>query len=236
MQLGNKCNDAQGKDVKRVKDNAQYLRPLSRAFAPPLGLTDKITRGFRHPQLARLICPLGWLEEFDTSESFRQQLADGKRMPHAHDWPLFLFNEETFDMDDLFKSFLRNDILIHICVLPCSRHQLTPWQAWRLIFLGPSALDSHPSHKATRRGNAHINHMTRVTIPALAYISTLVYFALGSQETFRPWGDTHMFNSFGFYRGLITCVNEDLPPTDREAMLLWWNRCVFCSLTATSSY
>ncbi|KAF8460696.1 hypothetical protein JB92DRAFT_3137451 [Gautieria morchelliformis] len=193
--LDDKHNDAWGEDVKCVKDNAQYLRPLSRAFAPPLGLTDKITRGFRHPQLSRLIFPwAGW-------KSLTPQLADGKRMPYAHDWPLFLFDEERFDMDDLFKSFLRNDILIH-----CTR--------W-------------PSRKVTRRGNARINHMTRVTVPALAYISTLVYFALGSQETFGPGGDTHTFNFFGFYRGLITCVNEDLPPADREAMLLWWNRQVF---------
>ncbi|KAF8532286.1 hypothetical protein JB92DRAFT_3244319 [Gautieria morchelliformis] len=209
--LDARCNDACGEDVKHVKDHAQYLRPTSNPFSPPLSITDKVIRGFRHPQLAHLIRPLGWLAEFDDSEIFRQQLADGKKLAHPHDWPLFLFDEETFDMEDLFKSFLCNEMLV---------------QAWRLIFQGPSALDGHPSPNA-KRGNACLNGMKKVTVAALAYVATLVYFALSSQETFRPRGNGHTFDFYTFYSGLITCVNEDAMAKDHDAILLWWNKQAF---------
>ncbi|KAF8490296.1 hypothetical protein JB92DRAFT_3147897 [Gautieria morchelliformis] len=211
LKLDARRNDAHGEDVKRVKDHARYLHPTSNPFSPPLSITDKVTRGFRHPQLARLICPLGWLAEFDDSEIFCQQLADGKKLAHPHDWPLFLFDEETFDMEDLFKSFLRNEILV---------------RAWRLIFQGPSTLDGHPSPNA-KRGNACINGMKKVTVAALAYVATLVYFALSSQEKFRPRGDGHTFDFYTFYCGLITCMNEDATAKDHDAILLWWNKQVF---------
>ncbi|KAF8486634.1 hypothetical protein JB92DRAFT_1514945 [Gautieria morchelliformis] len=69
-----------------------------------IGLNDKVTRGFKHPQSARLICPVSWLEDFDQDPEFHQKLADGKRIPHPHDWPLLLFDEATFNITNLCAS------------------------------------------------------------------------------------------------------------------------------------
>ncbi|KAF8471549.1 hypothetical protein JB92DRAFT_1918791 [Gautieria morchelliformis] len=69
--------------------------------------------------------------------------------------------------------------------------------------------------------------MTQVTVPGLAYVATLVYFALGSQETFGAGGDDHMYDFYTFYRGLITFVNEDTPSAECNNLLAWWNQRVF---------
>lgn len=61
-------------DVKHLKDNAQVLMPIGKHFVPSLDRDDKATRGFRHPQLSRLICPVAWLEEFDESEEYVLQI------------------------------------------------------------------------------------------------------------------------------------------------------------------
>ncbi|KAF8477616.1 hypothetical protein JB92DRAFT_2801164 [Gautieria morchelliformis] len=82
-----------------------------------IGLNDKVTQGFKHPRSPKL--------------------ANGKCVPHPHDWPLLLFDEATFDITNLCVSFLRNEML-----------------AWRMIFQGPSAVDGRTSNKATKRGNA----------------------------------------------------------------------------------
>ncbi|KAF8467439.1 hypothetical protein JB92DRAFT_2664593, partial [Gautieria morchelliformis] len=136
-----------------------YLKPASDAFASPLSLTNKVTRGFKHPQLACLVCPVGWLDEFDNDSRFHPYLLYGKCIPHPHDWPLLLFNEETFDIEDLYTSFLCNEMLV---------------RGWRLIFQGPSAVDGQALHKVTKRGNARINGMMQVTVPGLAYVVMLV--------------------------------------------------------------
>ncbi|KAF8525411.1 hypothetical protein JB92DRAFT_2702153, partial [Gautieria morchelliformis] len=143
------------------------------------------------------------------------KLIDGKHIPHPHDWPLLLFDEETFNIEDLITSFLRNEMLV---------------RGWRLIFQGPSTVDGQASRKATKCGNAHINGMTQVTVPGLAYVATLFYFALGSQETFGAGGDDHMYDFYTFYRGLITFVNEDTPSAERDDLLAWWNQWIISIL------
>ncbi|KAF8515305.1 hypothetical protein JB92DRAFT_3156078 [Gautieria morchelliformis] len=174
-----------------------------------IGLNDKVTRGFKHPQIARLICPVSWLEDFDQDPEFRQKLADGKHIPHPHDWPLLLFDEATFDITNLCASFLRNEMLV---------------RAWRMIFQGPSAVDGHTSNKATKRGNALHHGVKSVTVNALAYIATLVYFALSSQEVFSAGGGDNEFDYYEFYRGLVATLEEEFSAKDRSQVIEWWNR------------
>ena len=60
---------------------------------------------------------------------FCQKLADGKCIiPNPHDWPLFLFNGGSFDITDLFASFLCNEMLVWACVfyLATSFHSFMP--------------------------------------------------------------------------------------------------------------
>ncbi|KAF8468742.1 hypothetical protein JB92DRAFT_2644730, partial [Gautieria morchelliformis] len=136
-----------------------FLQPADKPFIPMMGLNDKVTRGFKHPQIAHLICPVSWLEDFDQDPKFRQKLADGTRIPHPHDWPLLLFDEVTFDITNLFASFLRDEMLV---------------RAWHMVFQGSSSVDGRTLSKATKHGNALHHGMKSVTVNALAYIATLV--------------------------------------------------------------
>ncbi|KAF8526381.1 hypothetical protein JB92DRAFT_2805934 [Gautieria morchelliformis] len=185
-----------------------------------IGLNDKVTQGFKHPQIPHLICPVSWLEDFDQDPEFRQKLADGKRVPHPHDWPLLLFDEATFDINNLCASFLRNEMLV---------------RAWHMIFQGPSAVDGRTSNKATKCGNALHHGMKSVTVNALAYIATLVYFALSSQEVFSAGGGDNEFDYYEFYRGLVATLEEEFSAEDRSQVIEWWNRQVFLKYVDTLS-
>ncbi|KAF8582596.1 hypothetical protein K439DRAFT_1618126 [Ramaria rubella] len=200
-----------GEDVKCTKYCAQQLHPKSAAFFPALEPDDTVTQGFKHAELTHLICP---------------------QWPHPHDWLLLLFNKELFNMDDLFAIFLRNEMLVHICVSDltvflswCGNPAVA--QGWRMIFQGPRAVNGQPSGKSKKCGVSQMNNMKQVTIGGIAYISTLVYFVLGSQETFGAGNGDHDIDFFEFYRGLVVLVENETPPEDREDLLAWWNKQVF---------
>ncbi|KAF8572623.1 hypothetical protein K439DRAFT_1625646, partial [Ramaria rubella] len=99
--------------------------------------------------------------------------------------------------------------------------------AWHMIFQGPAAVNGQASGKSKKSGVARMNGMKQVTIPAIAYISTLVYFALRSQETFGAGTSAHEFDFFEFYRGLVTFLEKEAPQEECQEFLGWWNKQVF---------
>ncbi|KAF8574494.1 hypothetical protein K439DRAFT_1624282 [Ramaria rubella] len=253
-QFDRKHSTARGEDVKCIKDHAQQLCPKSTTFFPALEPDDKVTWGFKHPELAHLVCPMTWLSKFDEDPrsassriptlcpnpafNFYQSLADGKQRAHVHDWPLLLFNEELLDMDDLFTTFLHNEMLVRVhvpdmtvdlclcCDLTIS--QGTWCHQWATLW--------------------EIQEVRQVTVPGIAYICTLVdiiyppwvsathttqvYFALGSQEAFSAGNGDHKFDFFEFYRGLVAFVENGMPEEDRQDLLVWWNKQVFPNYVA----
>lgn len=49
------------------------FKPMDTPLTPPLlkiGTTSKADRGFRHPTIGRLMCPLKYLEEFDKDPEY----------------------------------------------------------------------------------------------------------------------------------------------------------------------
>ncbi|KIJ57375.1 hypothetical protein M422DRAFT_238967 [Sphaerobolus stellatus SS14] len=60
----------------------------------------------------------------------------------------------------------------------------------------------------------------------MAYLATLVYFALNSDATFYSGGGEN-FNYSEFYRGIITTLTDDASPEQLKELLLWWDQKVF---------
>ena len=60
-------SDQRSTDLGSIKhDGLSYLLPNGSTFNPPIPKSeDKSNRGFNHPQLARMLCPLQKLESFD---------------------------------------------------------------------------------------------------------------------------------------------------------------------------
>jgi hypothetical protein len=64
--MNSKLSSACSDDVSSLKDNALHyiaLGPLEPAF-PPKSKKSGV-RGFKHPVLGRLLCPVKYLEDFD---------------------------------------------------------------------------------------------------------------------------------------------------------------------------
>jgi len=60
--------DCRAIDTNSVKERiTTYMVPSMEAedINPPLSADDKASRGFFHPQTARLLCPAKYLAEFD---------------------------------------------------------------------------------------------------------------------------------------------------------------------------
>ncbi|KIJ24723.1 hypothetical protein M422DRAFT_274447 [Sphaerobolus stellatus SS14] len=210
VDLASLRSDARNEDVQCIKDNSQLLQLKSKAFHPPLIMNDKITQGYHHPQIARLVCPITWLDQFDSDGAFRQKLRDGIVRPTSNDLPLFIFDEATFSMDNLFESFLHSNLL-----------------AWRMIFIGPKAtFDGVPAPRQGGKGNAAKNCVKHMTVGTLAYLMTIVYFALRSDTTFHAGGG-ESFDYAEFYRSLTMTMTKDASPEQLKDLLIWWDWKVF---------
>jgi hypothetical protein len=91
-------NQARSDDIKRLKTHAHFLRPKDDPFVPALYPHEKLTRGFCHPQIARLLCPITWLEDFDMDE----------RCCYRHSWCHLISFFEASDSASLMASRGRN--------------------------------------------------------------------------------------------------------------------------------
>ncbi|KAF9539267.1 hypothetical protein CPC08DRAFT_651227 [Agrocybe pediades] len=86
-------------------------------LVPPIkvGSTKSKTRGHKHPQLSRLLCPAKYLADFDKDpEAFQKKLARGKVAVRSRDFPAFLYPKNGYDPNDLESGLLRNPVLIMV--------------------------------------------------------------------------------------------------------------------------
>ncbi|GJJ05878.1 hypothetical protein Clacol_000065 [Clathrus columnatus] len=108
---------------------------------------------------------------------------------------------------DLLPGFLRSNALV---------------RTFRIIFQGLSSVDCcGPSGRATKKGNVELNNMRKVTAPSIAYIATLVRFALDSASTFASGGHHGTFNYHAFYTSIVTLLRMK---EFRDSLLTWWNQ------------
>ncbi|KAH9030355.1 hypothetical protein EDB85DRAFT_1891652 [Lactarius pseudohatsudake] len=169
--------------------------------------------GFNHLTSGQLLCPvtLDW-DDADVREQLRRGVQDAT----AADLPYFLWPKGNFEIRDPYKGFLRSTLLV---------------VAYKHVFISPSS--AKVANKSTRGGNAALHNITSVTFESVAYVATLVRFALSNEPTFVPGGQdpvTGQQNGFpyrDFYRELLVHkgfldVEEEL-----EGLLQWWNEQIF---------
>ncbi|KAF8513796.1 hypothetical protein JB92DRAFT_2921992 [Gautieria morchelliformis] len=206
-------------DVKRVKDLMQSLR----AFRPALGADEKKSRGFNHPQIGRLLVSAQKVKQWDEDEEFRRRVKEGIETFRPQDYPVFLYENDEVDPDNLLSGFLRSEILV---------------RAYRAVMLGPSAIDGRGigtrirngrgTGTRSRNGNAYLNYMTDISIPSLSYIATVVHFGLSSQKAFYAGGgDLGRFDYQTFYHSVADLLGPERMAQPRKALLRWWKVKIF---------
>ncbi|KAG8920387.1 hypothetical protein FRC02_000944 [Tulasnella sp. 418] len=170
----------------------------------------KHNRGFNDVALGKLLCPL----RFDWEDPFtRTQLQNGDIRPTLHELPQFLYRDFIIDETRRTEGLFESELLI---------------KAARYIFIAPSAMDNvDTSSRSTRPGNAALNNMQSITIPAIAYVATIVRFSLSSDETFTiKCGTTGKggFDYWSFYRGIIETLRDPIVKDTRTPRIMeYWN-------------
>ncbi|KAI6116785.1 hypothetical protein EDD16DRAFT_1727213 [Pisolithus croceorrhizus] len=151
-----------------------YMLHDGEAFNPLIGKgEDKTTRGFNHPQIARLLCPRKKLDSFDedpdiplTWFSIIAALQEGLIKTSACNWPTVFYAEGIYDPENKLKGLF--------CSLPAFRF-------YTHLFIGPSAAatDTVISHSSKLSKNAGWG-LTEVTPYIIAYVHVVMYFTLST--------------------------------------------------------
>ncbi|KAG2364137.1 hypothetical protein BDR07DRAFT_1450443 [Suillus spraguei] len=169
-------------------------------YYTPLSRNIKSDCGFNHEVTGALLCPAGldWL-----NAETKQSLKSGETAVCGDQWPIFLYTSYIYDLEDLWKGLLRNEILIF---------------GFKHVFMSPSSVDREL--KATCSGNAYLHGMKSVTKGSLAYIATQVQFLLSSSSVFSH---TDMVTgSNNFYHSILDLL-EDPDETEEVAdLMMWW--------------
>ncbi|KAG8952081.1 hypothetical protein FRC03_012272 [Tulasnella sp. 419] len=205
----------EGQQSARATDTSTIRNglPSYHDFSPSINKLGKSCRGYHNTQTGRLLCPihLSWDNEEDV-----QRLQHGIEETSPDVFYNFMYEDNKGDPQQASKGLLRGPILV---------------KAYRAIFFGPSSVNSDISDaRTTRAGNAVLGCITSVTPAAIAYITTLVRFALSSDTTMTA-GDKFKFSHCGFYRTLLEVMDPLEPSSFRKKftgdLLKWWNEQCF---------
>ena len=108
------------------------------------------------------------------SSRTKEKLRSGELLTTGDEWPAFLYQDYTCDLNDPWRGLFRSSLLVKVCLrLPSlASSAMLILQAFKHVFTSPSSVDKEP--KATRSGNARIHGMVCITLPSIAYIATQV--------------------------------------------------------------
>ncbi|KAH7924392.1 hypothetical protein BV22DRAFT_1013406, partial [Leucogyrophana mollusca] len=174
---------------------------------PPFHPRMRQEHGFNHIECGRLLCPVNM--DWDDSK-VRQGLRDGTITAHPANFPLFLYENETCNLEDLFRGWLKGDLLV---------------RAYLHVFRSPSsAIDEGTSEKSTRRGNAALHSIRHVNIPSIAYVATIVRFVLSSQHSLTRGGSAGSWPHSAFYNNIIKMAFNTMDQVARKELLAWWDQ------------
>ncbi|KAH9036291.1 hypothetical protein EDB84DRAFT_1437712 [Lactarius hengduanensis] len=167
--------------------------------------------GFNHRTSGRLLCPvtLNWADD-----SVRDALRHGTQNVTAANHPAFLWPQDVFTLDDIYKGFLRGPVLL---------------MAYKYIFISPSS--ARETDRSTRGGNASLHDVTFVTYESVAYVATVTRFALSNEPAFGPGGRDNNIQVGGFpYRAFYREILEHkelMLEDELVSLLLYWNEKIF---------
>ncbi|KAH9954641.1 hypothetical protein BGW80DRAFT_1377886 [Lactifluus volemus] len=160
------CAQARGDDVASLRDEglsyAASLMP-NRVLTPTIlaKAQKSTTRGFLHPQLGALLCPIHLYEDYMRDrDDTRAKLRDGTITVSSTQFPSFLYEDPTQYRGILDEGFCMGPFLI---------------STFRHLFIGPqSALRKKGSVVQVKRGQAESNGLTTATARTIAYAALQV--------------------------------------------------------------
>ncbi|KZP06774.1 hypothetical protein FIBSPDRAFT_763898, partial [Athelia psychrophila] len=161
----------------------------------------KSDHGFHNDRTGELLCPAAWDWKDD---EIRKGLDSGELAVPGEHWPMFVYEGYTYDSTQPLLGLFKSAILI---------------SGYKHIFTSPSSVDCEP--KATRSGNARINGMNEVTFASIAYVATMIRFAMSSSSCFSR--TDYVTDSERFYKTVMDLFNDARARTRMNELKLWWN-------------
>ncbi|KAJ3507987.1 hypothetical protein NMY22_g16758 [Coprinellus aureogranulatus] len=208
---GSSC--ARSDDTRSLKSAIiDWITPPGGTLSPPLSRNVKTDRGFYHYATGELLCPatLDWQDE-----EIRKELRSGEIAVSGDLWPIFLYLEHRLNPDNPWEGLFQGRLLV------C---------AFKHVFTSPSSVENEA--RATRSGNAELHGMKSVTIASIAYIATLVRFALSSSAVFSR--NDKSTDSERFYRSILHFLQSPSEAEEVGELIKWWNKKIFPSYHAES--
>ncbi|CAE6513013.1 unnamed protein product, partial [Rhizoctonia solani] len=210
------CDDVDlfdySKTTSRAEDNSKFKKgiPTWRTWAPPLP-EGKKGRGFAHPECQRMLCPIS--VNF-ADPNARDAFVLHKSPPATHHvWPRCTYAGYTGNIKNPGKGFLRSGL---------------SKQGGLAIMHSPSEAEklgeSSGSDRGTRPGFADTHSITQVTRPFLAYVATLLRYALSDEEAFRVNGS---FNYSHYYKDILEYLEDPAFTEATDELVEWWNDQLF---------
>ncbi|EIW64944.1 uncharacterized protein TRAVEDRAFT_42351 [Trametes versicolor FP-101664 SS1] len=200
---------ARSDDLNRIKDVILECADVE----DPKGLKEKSVRGFKHPETARLLCPVTKLKKFDRDpDQFCRKIRNmdkGRHRVKGRKWPLVMYNMKLHVPGKPLSGFLKSDTVLH---------------AFQACFTGPSSTGGRSGGKS--RGKPPISRKltwSGINIVTIVYVAVLVRFALSDQKEYHyKDGD---FHANDFISSVLTSALRD--PEWREDLTAWYERRVY---------
>ncbi|KIK26929.1 hypothetical protein PISMIDRAFT_8693 [Pisolithus microcarpus 441] len=115
---------ARSDDTKSMKAAIiDWITPKGQALIPHIPRNAKMGQGFHHERTSVLLCPAGY--EWANSET-KAKLCSGQLQVAGDQWPLFLYADYSYDVEDPWNGLLHSSLLV---------------SAYRHIFTSPSSVD-----------------------------------------------------------------------------------------------
>ncbi|OJT02244.1 hypothetical protein TRAPUB_13473 [Trametes pubescens] len=199
-------------DLARLRDSViEYSNPLKGVMAE---LSAKSARGFKHPHTARLLFPIAKIDMYDEDpETFRLRVVNGdKTLPIvAKDWPVFVYDEDLYEVGHMKAGLLRSLLLVM-----CYKH----------VYTGRSSAHRQVELYATYKGKPSLARkykLNDVTPESIIYVAVLMRSALSSCTM---WGDSDGgWSGPAFVRSLMRVFK--MYPIWADNTLKWWRLQVY---------
>ncbi|KDQ28844.1 hypothetical protein PLEOSDRAFT_1102883 [Pleurotus ostreatus PC15] len=202
QELSHMSGICRSNDTSSLKKCPRLLLSDVDPTPPELQSIDKSSRGFNSPVCAKFLCPI----KYANDPGAIQRIKDGSIKVRASSWPSFVYEEESYDPDNmdrhasyLHKSYHCNKASSEANVCGCNTRKLG---------------------------------ITQVTPNMIAYaaVQTCVMLSAASSWTNED-GD---FVLSIFYDRIINLFHDDEGGEWTQQTLAWWNRQVFPGVEAVS--